>query len=270
MAAGTTVACKRGREDEVPAAAAAVGGGGDGIIPSTVEFVKAALAGNDASHDWNHIERVWRLTQTLVQRETELAGPGSVDLEVAELAALLHDIADWKYSGSETAGVERAAAFLKDQRYDEARATRVLHIIENVSFHTELGKMKKDGAGGGPEEAPCLELQVVQDADRLDAVGAIGIARCFTYGGHKKRQLYDLSDGSSIYRPESERSATLMSKEAYMEGTKKEDTVEHFYEKLLHLRGMMKTKAGAAIAEGRHKFMESYLEQLDLEVGGKR
>lgn len=239
------------------------------ILAATAEFVKEALAGNDASHDWDHIERVWRLTRTLARREMERAGPEALDIEVAELAALLHDIADWKYSNSETAGVERAAAWLQSQSYDAARSARVLHIVENVSFHTELGKMDKTDAGS-PEEVPCLELQVVQDADRLDAVGAIGIARCFTYGGHKKRKLYDLSDGGSIYRAASERPDALMSKEAYMGAAKKEDTVEHFYEKLLHLRGLMKTKAGAAIAEGRHKFMEYYLQQLDLEVGGER
>eukprot|EP01043_Picozoa_sp_COSAG02_P029962 COSAG02_NODE_1889_length_10492_cov_3.218128_1_plen_248_part_00 len=240
------------------------------IITATVDFVKVALAGNDASHDWDHIERVWRLTRTLATREMERAGPEAVDVEVAELAALLHDIADWKYSNSETEGVERAAAWLKSQGYDAARSARVLHIVENVSFHTELGKKRKTDAEGAPEEAPCLELQVVQDADRLDAVGAIGIARCFTYGGHKKRKLYDLSNGGSIYRAESERADTLMSKEDYMGKGKKEDTVEHFYEKLLHLRGLMKTKAGAAIADGRHQFMETYLKQLDLEVGGER
>ena len=213
----------------------------------------------------NHIERVWRLTRTLAAREVDRVGPGQLDVEVAELAALLHDIADWKYSGSETEGVERAREWLTEQGYCAAKKQRVLYIIENVSFHTELGKKEP-----GPEEAqpeasklPTLELQIVQDADRLDAIGAIGVARAFTYGGHKKRPLYDLADGASIYRrnpsrpfflfpiwmtsvvgvctaPE-QRATELMSKEEYMQKGKagsqaKEDTVEHFYEKLLFLK----------------------------------
>ena len=213
----------------------------------------------------NHIERVWRLTRTLAAREVDRVGPGQLDVEVAELAALLHDIADWKYSGSETAGVERAREWLTEQGYCAAKKQRVLYIIENVSFHTELGTKKP-----GPEEAskpeasklPTLELQIVQDADRLDAIGAIGVARAFTYGGHKKRPLYDLADGTSIFRrnpsphlfvrhrvchvvgvctaPE-QRATELMSKEEYMQKGKagsqaKEDTVEHFYEKLLFLK----------------------------------
>ena len=209
---------------------------------------------------------MWRLTRTLAAREVDRVGPGQLDVEVAELAALLHDIADWKYSGSETAGVERAREWLTEQGYCAAKKQRVLYIIENVSFHTELGKKEPGPEEPGPEEAsklPTLELQIVQDADRLDAIGAIGVARAFTYGGHKKRPLYDLADGASIYRrnpsrpfflfpiwmtsvvgvctaPE-QRATELMSKEEYMQKGKagsqaKEDTVEHFYEKLLFLK----------------------------------
>ena len=208
---------------------------------------------------------MWRLTRTLAAREVDRVGPGQLDVEVAELAALLHDIADWKYSGSETAGVERAREWLTEQGYCAAKKQRVLYIIENVSFHTELGKKEPGPEEPQPEASklPTLELQIVQDADRLDAIGAIGVARAFTYGGHKKRPLYDLADGASIYRrnpsrpfflfpiwmtsvvgvctaPE-QRATELMSKEEYMQkgkaGSKaKEDPVEHFYEKLLFLK----------------------------------
>ena len=208
---------------------------------------------------------MWRLTRTLAAREVDRVGPGQLDVEVAELAALLHDIADWKYSGSETAGVERAREWLTEQGYCAAKKQRVLYIIENVSFHTELGKKEPGPEEPQPEASklPTLELQIVQDADRLDAIGAIGVARAFTYGGHKKRPLYDLADGASIYRrnpsrpfflfpiwmtsvvgvctaPE-QRATELMSKEEYMQKGKagsqaKEDTVEHFYEKLLFLK----------------------------------
>ena len=145
---------------------------------------------------------MWRLTRTLAAREVDRVGPGQLDVEVAELAALLHDIADWKYSGSDAAGVERAREWLTEQGYCAAKKQRVLYIIENVSFHTELGKKEPGPEEPQPEASklPTLELQIVQDADRLDAIGAIGVARAFTYGGHKKRPLYDLADGASIYR----------------------------------------------------------------------
>eukprot|EP00944_MAST-04C_sp_MAST-4C-sp1_P013263 g13263.t1 len=222
------------------------------IIEDTQEFVRSALEGNDASHDYAHIERVYNIAMNIAQQEKV----GEEDLQIVALAALLHDIADWKYSGSETAGVEAAEAYLgKIPSLSKETIDRICWIIQRVSFHDEIGrsdeeinKMKKDKC-----------LCIVQDADRLDAIGAIGIARCFTYGGKKKRPLYGANTENIVRK---------ISKDDYMKAGRNAPTIEHFYEKLLLLKDMMKTDGGKLIANKRHDFMVGFLRQFSNEING--
>lgn len=215
------------------------------LVQQTAEFVQGQLQSNDASHDWRHIERVWTLARTLAKEENV----SDDTLEVVDLAALLHDIDDWKYqTGDEQSN--RAETFLHSQNVDAAKIRRVMDIIHHMGFKEELA---------GEAREITVEFGCVQDADRLDAIGAIGIARCFTYGGHKKRTLYD---------PEVPLTEEV-TKEQYMEKSRAAPTINHFYEKLFKLRGMMKTTAGKRIAEERHAFMEQFVEQFFKEIEGR-
>lgn len=171
------------------------------------------------------------------------------NLEIVDLAALLHDIDDWKYQ-TEDAPTKRAVQFLEAQNVPSEKIARVMAIIDTMGFKEELG---------GAQREITVEFGCVQDADRLDAIGAIGIARCFTYGGHKKRALYD---------PEVPPTEEL-SKEVYMQQGRESPTINHFYEKLFKLRGMMKTNAGKRIAEERHAFMEQFVAQFYKEISGR-
>lgn len=212
------------------------------IIDKTVAFVKTVLADAEGGHDWWHIYRVWKSAKQIAQSE-------DVDLFVVELGALLHDIADSKFhGGDETVGPRKARAFLLSQNVEEEIIVHVEYIITNISF----------GGGNQEQKFKSLELDVIQDADRLDALGAIGIARTFNYGGHKNRE---------IYNPEIKPNLN-MTKEEY----KKSDapTLNHFYEKLLLLKDRMNTKAGRKMAEQRHEFMQTYLEQFYMEWEGER
>lgn len=174
-------------------------------------------------------------------------------MELVELGALLHDIDDWKYSGSETAGLEKARSWLESQNFAAHRVESVLEIINGVGFKTELGNRNK------PLPA---EAAVVQDADRLDAIGAIGIARAFTYGGKKNRPLYD---------PSSPLTLALLSKEEYMARSSNQGaTLQHFFEKLLHLKDLMKTPSGHKLAEERHNYMVTFVSQFLAEWAGER
>ena len=222
------------------------------VIDKTAEYVKKALAGNDASHDFAHIQRVHAIAQTIAKQEH--CPPE--DMELVSLAALLHDIADWKYSGSETAGVEAADSFLTTLNYPSDRIERICWIIQRVSFHDEIGRNEEEVEAMKKDKLLCI----VQDADRCDAIGAIGIARCFTFGGKKGRKLYDDDDPEKIVRE--------ISKDDYMAAGKDSSAIEHFYEKLLLLKDKMKTEGGRKIADGRHDFMIQYLKQFKGEVNG--
>lgn len=211
------------------------------IVLQATQYVKSVLQGNDASHDWSHIERVCKVAKKLATEEG-IACPNR--LQVIELGALLHDVHDYKYSGSETAGVEAVNQFLNEHNYPADQKEGVLYIIKNISFSKELEKVSSQS---GYE----TELHIVQDADRLDAIGAIGIARAMIFSGCKGRPIYDPN-----VKPN-----TNLSKKEYM--NKKDDTaINHFYEKLLKLKDMMKTKSGKKIAQKRHEFMEQYLDQF--------
>lgn len=213
----------------------------DALILKTKEFVKAELANAEGGHDWFHIERVWKTAKTIAQQE-------NVDLQIVELGALLHDIADSKFhNGDEEVGPTKTRTFLTSLLVDEATVDHVVNIVKNISYK-----------GGNEKQAfHSPELDVVQDADRLDALGAIGIARTFNYGGHKGFALHDPSIPPNLN----------MTKEEYKTNTA--PTINHFYEKLLLLKDRMNTETGKKMAEQRHQFMEVYLEQFYKEWEGE-
>jgi uncharacterized protein len=208
-----------------------------GVIDQTIDFVKHELAGAEGGHDWWHIYRVWKTSVKISTSE-------NADTLVVQLAALLHDIADSKFNaGDETIGPAKAEKFLKSIHVDEATINHVLKIIENISFK-----------GGHVErEFSSPELDIVQDADRLDAMGAIGIARAFNYGGFTGRALYIPGITPDLN----------MTKEDYKKSTA--PTLNHFYEKLLLLKDRMNTETGKKLAINRHEFMLFYLEQFFRE-----
>ena len=212
------------------------------LIDNTIKFVKETLEGAEGGHDWFHIERVLNNSRLIAKGE-------KADLEIVELGALLHDIADSKFhDGDETVGPKVASEFLKTQNVSEETIDHVVKIIQNISFK----------GGNTDQKFTSLELDIVQDADRLDAIGAIGIARCFNYGGFKGRALYD---------PEIEPNLN-MTKEEYKASNA--PTINHFYEKLLLLKDRMNTQTGRRIAADRHAFMVHYLDQFYSEWNGKK
>lgn len=211
------------------------------IILGTVEYVKKMLAGAEGGHDWFHIERVWKNAKLIASGE-------ECDLEVVELAALLHDIADSKFhGGDEEIGPKKAREYLTTAGIDSKKANHIVAIIENVSFK----------GGHNARNHSSIELEIVQDADRLDAIGAIGIARTFNYGGFKNRAIYDPSIAPNLN----------MTKEEYKKSTA--PTINHFYEKLLLLKDLMNTQSGKRIAEQRHHYMEGFLNQFYSEWNGQ-
>ena len=213
------------------------------ILEKTTEFVRATLAEAEAGHDWWHIYRVWQNAQHIAQFEP-------VDQRVVELGALLHDIADAKFhEGDEEIGPHTAQQFLEQCSVDAEMNEHVINIVRHISF--------KGGNFEPGFHSP--ELAVVQDADRLDALGAIGIARAFHYGGFRNRPLYDPNVLPNLN----------MSKEEYK--SSQAPTINHFYEKLLLLRDRMNTETGRQMAEERHRFMEQFLAQFNQEWhGGSR
>jgi len=211
------------------------------IILNTIDFVKETLEGAEGGHDWFHIERVYK--NALLISENEKVDPFTV-----QLGALLHDIADAKfYNGDESIGPKKAKEFLKKQYVDEDIIIHIENIILFISYKSSLDTSKKFTSP---------ELDVIQDADRLDAIGAIGIARCFNYGGFKNRSLYD-----PAIEPNLE-----MTKEQYKKSTA--PTINHFYEKLLLLKDKMNTKTGQLLAKERHRYMEGFLQQFYEEWNG--
>jgi uncharacterized protein len=212
------------------------------LIDKTILFVKEKLEHAEGGHDWFHIERVYKNALLIAKEE-------DCDLTVVQLGALLHDIADSKFHDvDETIGPRTARAFLESENVDEAIIRHVVSIIENISFK----------GGNFERKFNSKELEIVQDADRLDALGAIGIARCFNYGGFKNRALYN---------PEIKPNLT-MGKEEYKNSVS--PTVNHFYEKLLLLKDKMNTPTGRKIAEARHQYMEDFLSQFYAEWNGKK
>jgi len=212
------------------------------IVKATISFVKKTLRSAEGGHDWFHIQRVYNNT-LLIGKEEE------VDNLVVSLGALLHDIADAKFhEGDETLGPQMATDFLNSIGVEQRIIAHVVLIIENISFKSSLEK--------NDQRFSSLELQVVQDADRLDAIGAIGIARAFNYGGFKNRELYNPQIQPNLN----------MTKEEYKKSTA--PTINHFYEKLLLLKEKMNTETGKKIAQKRHQYMLDYLTQFNQEWSG--
>ncbi|MBC8767433.1 HD domain-containing protein [Arenibacter sp. BSSL-BM3] len=211
------------------------------IIEETIAFVKETLKGAEGGHDWFHIQRVFKNTLLIAKDE-------KVDVLVVSLGALLHDIADAKFhAGDETVGPKMAAEFLTSLQVEKKVLDHVVKIIENISYKSSLDSKKLFIS---------QELKVVQDADRLDAIGAIGIARAFNYGGFKNRELYNPEIAPNLQ----------MTKEEYKKSHA--PTINHFYEKLLLLKDKMNTESGKQLAEKRHQFMLDYLEQFYKEWNG--
>ena len=210
------------------------------IIAHTITFVKKELENAEGGHDWFHIERVYK--NAILISKTE-----KVDSFIVSLGALLHDIADSKfYNGDEAIGPKKARDFLNREKVPEDVIAHVIKIIENISFK----------GGNKKQQFFSNELAVVQDADRLDALGAIGIARCFNYGGYKNRKLYDPDIKPNLN----------MTPEEYKNSNS--PTINHFYEKLLLLKNKINTTTGKQIAENRHLYMESFLAQFYGEWNG--
>ena len=212
------------------------------LIDKTILFVKATLAQAEGGHDRFHIERVYKNALLIAESE-------KCDMEIVQLGALLHDIADSKFhNGDESIGPKTARAFLESEKVEPTIIDHVIAIIENISF--KGGKVERQFSS--------IELDIVQDADRLDAIGAIGIARTFNYGGFKNRALYNPEIAPNL----------TMTKEEYKNN--EAPTINHFYEKLLLLKDKMNTQTGKQIAQDRHRYMEDFLEQFYAEWEGKK
>ena len=212
------------------------------LIDKTILFVKTTLAQAEGGHDWFHIERVYKNALLIAESE-------KCDLKIVQLGALLHDIADSKFhDGDESIGPKTARTFLESEKVEPAIIDHVIAIIENISF--KGGKVERQFSS--------IELDIVQDADRLDAIGAIGIARTFNYGGFKNRALYNPEIAPNL----------TMTKDEYKNN--EAPTINHFYEKLLLLKDKMNTQTGKQIAQDRHRYMEDFLEQFYAEWEGKK
>lgn len=234
------------------------------LIAKTADYVKKELKEAEGGHDWHHIKRVWKNALYIAKKEKK------GDLLVIELSALLHDIADAKFhNGDESIGPRLAFEFLRSQNIGEEVIDHVIKIVENISFR------KRNHAS----TFNSIELQIVQDADRLDAIGAIGIARVFNFGGFKNRPLYvPVPNGNGKDKNTIFPAATLKTVEKLQEregeGTPdnytqvSSHTIGHFYEKLLLLSEMMNTDTGRELAKERHDFMVAFLDQFYKEWEG--
>ena len=212
------------------------------LIENTIAFVKQELYDAEGGHDWFHVHRVYKNAVLISENE-------KTDKTIVALGALLHDIADSKFhNGDETIGPKKAKAFLQTQALTQDTITHIIKIIENVSFK----------GGNTLKTFHSKELEVIQDADRLDAIGAIGIARTFNYGGFKNRVIYDPSVQAKLKMTPQEYKASDA------------PTINHFYEKLLLLKDKMNTSSGKKIAQERHVFMEKFLEQFYQECSGEK
>lgn len=203
------------------------------IIEKTIIFVKGKLYGEGSGHDWYHIERVHKLAKFLAKEE-------KVDTFIVEMTALLHDIDDWKFSKTNNVEMLVTKSFLKEMNLDDVASEKIIEIIKTMSFKGGIVSSKQTS----------IEGMVVQDADRLDAIGAIGIARTFAYGGYK---------GNMIYNPKLEPQDFKDLEEVK---NKENHTINHFYEKLLKLKDLINTKTAKKIAEKRHNYMLNFLEEF--------
>ena len=209
------------------------------LVERVAGHIKSRFLTESSGHDWHHINRVWKLSRQIAVQEG--ANP-----EIAELGALVHDIADWKFhGGDESVGPREAERLLDQERAPRHVIEAVVDIVATISFK----------GAGVRTEMRTLEGQCVQDADRLDAMGAIGIARCFAYGGHAGRQMYDPSIPPVMHE----------TAEAYKAATG--TSLNHFHEKLFLLKERMNTVSARTIAEDRHRYMEDFVTRFLDEWG---
>ena len=204
------------------------------ILEKTRDFVKEKMYKEGSGHDWFHVERVCNMTKHIAQKE-------SADMFIVEMTALLHDIDDWKFSDVYNTTVTEE--FLKSVQVNKEDSNRILNIIKTMSY--------KGGVVDSTQNT--IEGMVVQDADRLDALGAIGIARAFAYGGSKNRSMYNPDIKPMDFKS--------------LDEVKNKDnhTINHFYEKLFKLKDLMNTETGKEIAKKRHKYMENFIEEFYSE-----
>lgn len=211
------------------------------IISATIAYAKEALSGEGSGHDWFHVERVWKMAKRLAEKE-------HADLFIVEMAALLHDIADWKLNdGDEKAGLKKVVDWLEKCCVAKEDAEKILFIIDNMSFSKEIDGKKLN----------TVEGFVVQDADRLDAIGAIGIARTFAFGGSRGRLLHNPEEDAREIKTFSEYKNSQST------------SINHFHEKLFLLKDQMNTQRAKEIAEKRHGFMQQFLEEFLQEWNGE-
>lgn len=214
----------------------------DALIPKTAEFIREKLSGEGSGHDWWHAYRVWQTAKHIAANEPE------ADKTVVELGALLHDIADWKFAdGDLEVGPKAARVWLEQNGVDDKIIKHIENIIRDTSFK----------GAGVPLNLKALESKIIFDADKLDAIGAIGIARAFAYGGNKSREMYNPEQKPTMHQ----------TFEEYKNGDS--HTINHFYEKLLLLQNLMQTKTGKQMAQHRHEYMEKYLKEFYDEWDGK-
>jgi uncharacterized protein len=206
------------------------------ILKKVKEYVKKELGSEPTGHDFWHAFRVWKMAKKIAEKEDG-------DLFLIELAAWLHDISDWKFSGDIRAGSKKAKELLEKLGVDQKTIKKVCYIIENISFK----------GAGVKDKMEILEGKIVQDADRLDVIGAIGIARTFAYGGFKGREIYNPKIKPKLHKSFKEYKSS--------KGT----SINHFYEKLLLLKDRLHTKTAKRIAQKRHKFLEEFLAQFFKE-----
>ncbi len=212
------------------------------LILKTADFIKQKMLGEGTGHDWWHVYRVWQVAKTIAENESE------ADKLTVELGALLHDIADWKFAdGDMEAGPKAAREWLESLEVDDATIAHVEDIIRDTSFKGANVDL----------DMKTLEARIVFDADKLDAIGAIGIARTFAYGGSKNRPIYEPDQEPTMHD----------SFEAYK--ANQSHTVNHFYEKLLLLKNLMQTDTGKKMAEQRHAYMEDFLSEFYKEWNGE-
>ncbi len=211
------------------------------ILTAAIEFAKIKLKAFDGGHDWSHTQRVLKLARVIRKSE------GEGDPEIIDLSAVLHDIGDTKFhDGSEADGGNMAYDLLLENGLSRIKAEHVRKIINNISFKNRLEK----------EQVNTIEFRIVQDADRLDAIGAIGIARAFNYGGYKNRALYDPEIPPMEYKS----AADYKNSPA--------PTINHFYEKLFLLKDMMNTGSGKRLANERHDYMVEFVARFKAEWNG--
>ena len=213
------------------------------IIKQTADYVKKTLEEEWSGHDWWHVYRVWQTAKTIGAKE-------KADMFIVELAAILHDISDWKFSrGDDKAGAKKARKWLEKIKVDKKIIDEVTYIVENISYKGGTNKVKMRS----------IEGKIVQDADRLDAMGAIGVARAFAFGGNTNAKMHDPDIKPMTFRDF----------EDFKKSMKVNTVINHFYEKLLLIKNLMNTKTAKEIAKGRHRYLEEFLDKFLNEWEGR-